>query len=126
MGMGRTQVGGVYCLTYSLRCSPSLKSRLPTVLSLGSMIPTAANIFPMERRYCSTIFFWILCPLAVRDPVRTHSKKIWRYGTGYLITGRSYGIHIHVQNESHCLQAVESFRRVEAHSPVATAFFEEL
>ena len=54
MRIVRNQEGGVSCLAYDLIFCTRLKLSLPTVLSLGSFVLTATNIFITERRYCST------------------------------------------------------------------------
>ena len=55
------------------------------VLYLGYLIPTAMNICPTERSYCSTLRFELGGLLAACTPERTRSAKIFRKGIGYLI-----------------------------------------
>ena len=70
-GRGRTLPGAGYYFSYVASCRPRLKSIAPMLLSLGSGAPTAVNICPTERMYCSTLRLWIGLWLAARMPVRT-------------------------------------------------------
>ena len=70
-GRGRTLPWLGSYFSYVASCRPRPKSIAPMLLSLGSGAPTAANICPTERVYCSTLRLWIGMWLAARTPVRT-------------------------------------------------------
>ena len=69
-GSGRTLTGVEFSFLLVANCCPRQKSIVPTVLSLGSGVPKAANICPTERMYCSAFLLWMGLWLDARMPVR--------------------------------------------------------
>ena len=81
------------------------------------MAPTAANIFPMEQRYCAMYRFLMGIMLVARRTVHMCFTKIWRKGMGYLTPLISAGISGHLQNLCRWHQEVESFLETFAKNP---------
>ena len=90
------------------------------VLYRGSLVPTVANIFPKEQRYCSTLHFEIGSPLAACTLDHTHSAKLFRKGVGSLIPWRLVRMHNQVKKASQYFHTVLSFLSVELEIPAAT------
>ena len=124
MGRSRTMEGSGSSLWYYSKNHPRKKYRYPTVLSLGTLAPTATDISPTEHMYLSTVCLKMGCPWVMRTPDLTQSANIFSNGTDdlkYWIPGR---ICIHLQIIYHCHYTVLSLKQLDEDKKVATTWNE--